>query len=217
MKTAPIIRQVLYYKVAQWCCLPTPTPPRIPSDSIGDTLRDAIDTQRDLGWQNFMKGRVAKHWTQAQGVYCQALPRPLKHDPHRWNIKLIKSIWTIFVDVWNARNAHLHTDMENNTQCVLDKQVKKAYALKHSMFASDRLLFQLDVTDRLQTSPESKRLWLESIRIAVHDFRVVHNRIPSQRTITEYFSTTTMDTQDSNQDGHHEFSNNDAAHIPALI
>eukprot|EP00957_Ditylum_brightwellii_P134612 10262305-Ditylum_brightwellii.AAC.1 len=66
MKTAPIIRQVLYYKVAQWCCLPTPTLPSIPSDSTGDTLRDAIDTQRDLSWQNFMKGRVAKHWTQAQ-------------------------------------------------------------------------------------------------------------------------------------------------------
>ena len=85
------------------------------------------------------------------------------------------------------------------------------------MFASDRLLFQLDVNDRLQTTPESKRLWLESIRIAVHDFRVVHNRVPSQRTITEYFSTTTTDTRDSNQDGHHEFYNNDTAHIPALI
>eukprot|EP00957_Ditylum_brightwellii_P175990 13401176-Ditylum_brightwellii.AAC.1 len=66
MKTAPIIRQVLYYKLAQWCRLPTPTPPCIPSDSTGDILQDAIDTQLDLGWQNFMKEWVAKQWSQAQ-------------------------------------------------------------------------------------------------------------------------------------------------------
>ena len=35
MHTAPIIRQVLYYKVAQWCQLPQVTPPRIPPDSTG--------------------------------------------------------------------------------------------------------------------------------------------------------------------------------------
>eukprot|EP00957_Ditylum_brightwellii_P128105 9770920-Ditylum_brightwellii.AAC.1 len=62
------------------------------------------------------------------------------------------------MDVWNAMSKHLHTDMEHTTQNVQDKQVRKMYALKHSMFASDRLLFQLDMKDRLQSSPESKRL-----------------------------------------------------------
>ena len=119
--------------------------------------------------------------------------------------------------VWNARNVHLHTDMENNTQSVLDKQVKKAYALKHSMFASDRLLFQLDMMDRLQLSSESKLLWLESIQIAVHDFRVVHNCIPSQRAITDFFPTVTPNNQDTNQEELHKFLNNDMAHIPELI
>ena len=117
----------------------------------------------------------------------------------------------------NARNVHLHTDMENNTQSVLDKQVKKAYALKHSMFASDRLLFQLDMMDRLQSSSESKQLWLESIRIAVHDFCVVNNRMPSQRAITDFFPTVTPDNPNTNQEDPHEFFNNDIAHIPELI
>eukprot|EP00957_Ditylum_brightwellii_P027408 2072258-Ditylum_brightwellii.AAC.1 len=75
MSTAPIIWQVLYYKVAQWCRLPTITPLRILSDSTGNILRDAVDTQHDLGWQNFMKGRVAKQWSQAQAEYCRSLPR----------------------------------------------------------------------------------------------------------------------------------------------
>eukprot|EP00957_Ditylum_brightwellii_P135169 10305778-Ditylum_brightwellii.AAC.1 len=178
MSIAPIIQQVLYYKAAQWCCLPEMTPPCIPSDSTGEVLRDAVDTQYDLGWNKFMKGQVAKQWSQAQAEYCRSLPRSKKLDSHKWTTTLIKAIWTILVDVWNARNEHLHTDMEHTTQSVLDKQVRKAYALKHSMVASDRLLFQLDMKDRLQSSPESKRLWLESIRITVHDFLVVHKHMP---------------------------------------
>eukprot|EP00957_Ditylum_brightwellii_P058420 4430208-Ditylum_brightwellii.AAC.1 len=93
--------------------------------------------------------------------------------------------------------------MENTTQSFLDKQVKKVYALKHSMFASDQLLFQLDMKDRLQSSPESKRLWLESIRIAVCDFLVVHNCTPSQRAIAEFFPTVMPDNPDTNQEDPH--------------
>eukprot|EP00957_Ditylum_brightwellii_P128773 9823250-Ditylum_brightwellii.AAC.1 len=85
------------------------------------------------------------------------------------------------------------------------------------MFASDWLLFQLDMTDRLQSSLESKRLWLESIQIAVHNFHVVHKRIPSQRAITDFLPTVTPDNPNTNQEELHEFFNNDMAYIPKLI
>eukprot|EP00957_Ditylum_brightwellii_P135555 10335847-Ditylum_brightwellii.AAC.1 len=101
------------------------TPSRILPDSTGNILRDAIDTQYDLGWNNFIKGQVAKQWSQAQAEYCRSLPRLKFFDSHRWTTTLIKTIWTTLVDVWNARNKHLHTDMKNTTQSVLDKQVKK--------------------------------------------------------------------------------------------
>eukprot|EP00957_Ditylum_brightwellii_P198807 15153759-Ditylum_brightwellii.AAC.1 len=87
--------------------------------------------------------------------------------------------------------------MEHTTQNVLDKQVRKVYAMKHSMFASNRLLFQSDMKDRLQSPPESKRLWLESITTAVHNFLVVHKRTPSQRAIIEFFPTVTPNNTDT--------------------
>eukprot|EP00957_Ditylum_brightwellii_P111219 8481249-Ditylum_brightwellii.AAC.1 len=70
--------------------------------------------------------------------------------------------------------------MDQQTQNDLDKQVRRAFVLKHSMSASDRLLFHLDLEDHMKSSPESKLLWLESVCIAVHDFIVVHKRKPSQ-------------------------------------
>eukprot|EP00957_Ditylum_brightwellii_P038609 2918835-Ditylum_brightwellii.AAC.1 len=62
--------------------------------------------------------------------------------------------------------------------------------------------------DRLQSSSESKQLWLESIRIAVHDFLVVHNCMPSQRAITDFFPTVTPDNLVTNQEDQHEIDSN---------
>eukprot|EP00957_Ditylum_brightwellii_P048566 3685499-Ditylum_brightwellii.AAC.1 len=82
-----------------------------------------------------MKGRISHHWCKAQAAYCNSFPRPKRHNRQTWASMLIKAIWTIFADVWNARNAHLRANMDHQTQNVLDKQIKKAFALKHSMSA----------------------------------------------------------------------------------
>eukprot|EP00957_Ditylum_brightwellii_P094006 7158053-Ditylum_brightwellii.AAC.1 len=92
MHTAPIIHQVLYYKVAQWCQMPKITQSRIPPDSTGNYLRNAVDMQLDMGWSNFMKGQVSHHWCQAQVEYCKSFPRPKQFNSHTWSIKLIKAI-----------------------------------------------------------------------------------------------------------------------------
>eukprot|EP00957_Ditylum_brightwellii_P093070 7086567-Ditylum_brightwellii.AAC.1 len=72
----------------------------------------------------------------------------------------------------------------------LDKQVRKAFSLQHSMFDTDQLLFHMPLADQLNASTESKVLWLQSVSIAVHDFTVVDERTPCQPTITTYFQST---------------------------
>eukprot|EP00957_Ditylum_brightwellii_P174309 13270858-Ditylum_brightwellii.AAC.1 len=56
------------------------------------------------------------------------------------------------------------------------------------MFASDCLLFHLDLAEWLKTSQESKRLWWESVKIAAHDFTVIHKCMPCQQVVTEFFT-----------------------------
>eukprot|EP00957_Ditylum_brightwellii_P076732 5832479-Ditylum_brightwellii.AAC.1 len=106
-----------------------------PKQSNWSKALHAVETQHELGWNNVMKGRIVKQWCTTQALYCHSFPKPKEFDESQWTTKLIKAIGTIFIDVWNARNAHLHIGMENQTANVLDKQVRKAYALKHSMFA----------------------------------------------------------------------------------
>eukprot|EP00957_Ditylum_brightwellii_P192074 14621809-Ditylum_brightwellii.AAC.2 len=90
--------------------------------------------------------------------------------------------------------------MENTNNNILDIQVQKAYALDHSMSTSNRLLFHMDLTERMKSSPESKWLWLKIVKIAVHDFKVVNKRTPSQCVITDFFSNTSTTTQDTPQE-----------------
>eukprot|EP00957_Ditylum_brightwellii_P156952 11945201-Ditylum_brightwellii.AAC.1 len=83
------------------------------------------------------------------------------------------------------------------------------------MFASDRLLFHLDISERLRSSSESKRLWLESVKIAVHDFKVVHKRTPAQRVMTDFFNRTT--TEQIIPAEQQNWQDTDTTYIPALI
>eukprot|EP00957_Ditylum_brightwellii_P027434 2074102-Ditylum_brightwellii.AAC.1 len=162
MNTALIICQVLVYKVSQWCKLIYGTPPCLPTDLTGNIVRDAVETQGHLSWDNFMKERIAFEWCRAQAQYYNNMPNHSGLDSTALSTKLIKAIWSIFVDIWNAHNAYLHTELVKFLNNVLNKQVWKAFALKHLIFTSDRLLFGIDLYTRLQSSPESKRLWLES-------------------------------------------------------
>eukprot|EP00957_Ditylum_brightwellii_P066006 5005511-Ditylum_brightwellii.AAC.1 len=84
------------------------------------------------------------------------------------------------------------------------------------MFACDRLLFTTPLAERLQSTQECKRLWLESVRIAVHDFKIIHHRTPSQRVLTDFFSTN--DNTSIRQHPPPRLNNNDdTAYVPNFI
>eukprot|EP00957_Ditylum_brightwellii_P166218 12653742-Ditylum_brightwellii.AAC.1 len=81
--------------MAQWCKMPGIMPPRVPSDPTCSELCNAVESQHELGWNNFMKGRIAKEWCEAQALYCRFFPKPKVFDERQWTTKLIKAIWTI--------------------------------------------------------------------------------------------------------------------------
>eukprot|EP00957_Ditylum_brightwellii_P060317 4580463-Ditylum_brightwellii.AAC.1 len=137
------------------------------------------------------KGRVSKQWSSVQGTFYAHMPdkcKPRSFNEEIWSLKLITTIWNIFCEVWNVRNACLHAEMKKEPSPLIDKQVKKVYMLKHSMFSTDRLLFSKSLYNRLNTSHEFKVHWFASVRVAVHDFTVVCKRLPLQRVLNEFLN-----------------------------
>eukprot|EP00957_Ditylum_brightwellii_P042262 3201033-Ditylum_brightwellii.AAC.1 len=47
----------------------------------------------------------------------------------------------------------------------------------------------MPLKDMLKSSVYTKLAWLEAVRMAEHDFTAVHKRQPTQRTITDFFTT----------------------------
>eukprot|EP00957_Ditylum_brightwellii_P036143 2738515-Ditylum_brightwellii.AAC.1 len=176
----------------------------------------AAEGQNDMGWHNFIKGQIVKDQCLAQANYCRDMPNRPTHNPNTLSTKLIKALWSIFVDVLNARNSHLHTEMENTNNNIHNIQVWKVFALEHSMSTSNRLLFHMDLIERIHSSPKSKQLWLESVKIAVHDFKRVHKHTPSQCVITDFFSNISTTTQGTPQE-HEQWNDVDTAFVPSLI
>eukprot|EP00957_Ditylum_brightwellii_P189999 14464698-Ditylum_brightwellii.AAC.1 len=45
----------------------------------------------------------------------------------------------------------------------------------------------MSLQERLEGSKEAKALWVQSVRIAAHDYTVIHKRNPQQWVITDFF------------------------------
>eukprot|EP00957_Ditylum_brightwellii_P062168 4717766-Ditylum_brightwellii.AAC.1 len=105
-----------------------------------------------------MKGRINIKWKAAQGMFKAAMPTYKNFGRELWSSKVITAIWSIFWLTWNTRNAHLHTEMAEMHLPILDKQVRKAFSFKHSMFATGELLFHMPLAECLNTLKESKVL-----------------------------------------------------------
>eukprot|EP00957_Ditylum_brightwellii_P149709 11400518-Ditylum_brightwellii.AAC.1 len=71
----------------------------VPSAAIGEVVRQAVEEQNIIGWDDFMKGRVAISWTEAQRHYTLAMDwnykeRDFNHD--QWSTQLVMAIRLIF-------------------------------------------------------------------------------------------------------------------------
>eukprot|EP00957_Ditylum_brightwellii_P126090 9611642-Ditylum_brightwellii.AAC.1 len=46
----------------------------IADNDIGDVVQSAVEDQHQIGWNNFMTGRISIKWKAAQKMYTNALP-----------------------------------------------------------------------------------------------------------------------------------------------
>eukprot|EP00957_Ditylum_brightwellii_P138706 10573028-Ditylum_brightwellii.AAC.1 len=89
LKAASILHEVLYYKVAQWCKIPSIPVPRIPDDKVGDMIRDTVEDQNKINWDKFIKGRICIEWKFSQYMFKEAMLTFKGCDEELWSSKVI--------------------------------------------------------------------------------------------------------------------------------
>eukprot|EP00957_Ditylum_brightwellii_P211228 15365920-Ditylum_brightwellii.AAC.3 len=187
-KTSPIIRDVLTYKLSQWMRLATGNMLSIHCDNLGHNLRLVLEEQVDIGWENFVKGRVSEWWGKSQEIFYNDVYSLSNYKKEQWTAQLTTGVWQIFYNVWKACNAHLHSPLGTDNKSYLNKCIRHAYGtLSHAMSWTDSLLFSTPLHDQLEISDMSKIAWLEAVKIAEHDFTVINKQSLCQHAITEMF------------------------------
>jgi hypothetical protein len=67
----------------------------------------AIQEQGRIGWDSFVRGRISTKWAEAIAARYQAEDREY-FQQHNWTCRCIRSLWTLFENLWLTHNSILH-------------------------------------------------------------------------------------------------------------
>jgi hypothetical protein len=92
------------------------------ADNPKKILIDAYKEQKQIGWDQFMKGRLTIKWGEAFNKYRSDMITTKKHlTAEKWGKDIIVESWKFVMDIWKNRNENKHGDDATKTE----KQKKK--------------------------------------------------------------------------------------------
>ena len=102
--TVPEISQVIISRLNAW----RKNQPLLPLQ-VSPAVQAALDKQDQVGWWNFLMGRVITNFAEIQTQHFQALG--WRRTGRTWLSALIRQLWDISFTMWEHRNQVLHGDM----------------------------------------------------------------------------------------------------------
>jgi hypothetical protein len=131
-------------------------------------IREATIEQDNIGWYNFLLGRLSSRWADSQQRYLESIKKC--NSGRRWTIAILDKIWDILWDMWEHRNGIVHDPNHPRRQAMqqmLQMEVQEVYEEgSDTLLSRDRLLFSKPL-DTLQPGSEIEmRQWLSSVLLA---------------------------------------------------
>ena len=73
-----------------------------------NTLTDAFNSQKRIGWDQFLRGRMSKDWATAIGLYYKERKPGTAYTHDNWIRHMINTIWQFSMSLWRQRCATYH-------------------------------------------------------------------------------------------------------------
>lgn len=154
--------------------------PHLPTRQYKPSIATAVQQQGDIGWYQFLMGKLTMQWTEVQDEYLKWLGR--RRTGKAWVTALIAKVWTVSWDMWEHRN-----DIHHNT--ITPKKLLELTELKEriteqmekgttGLMQKDHHLVHIDHEKLQAYTPEQKRQWLASVELAREQYihRATHRR-----------------------------------------
>jgi hypothetical protein len=70
---------------------------------ISREIQQALETQQNIGWRNFVRGRISMEWGEIINTHIQ-IENITDETAEKWGTKLININWKYILQMWNLRN-----------------------------------------------------------------------------------------------------------------
>ena len=144
------------------------------NDKFSEEIFQAVQNQNDIGWYNFIKGRVSKHWKQAQEIYYRFHKKDVKYNGQTWGVKLIEALWSYSEGIWLDRNECKYgegTQMLNKERQRLRPVVEKLYnTYRGRVSLKDEELFHQGIHEKMKKHPRLIKRWIQIVRTCIKQY-----------------------------------------------
>ena len=170
-QTRPQIIQEVIRQLRAWRLAPDSSP--LPTNSsISWQLDQCVAHQNQIGWRNFLFGRISPLWKQYQRTFL--LEQDSKITPETWARRFIYYTWQLLFKLWDTRNDTKHNDdtierRQANDQ--VDSQIKQQYLLGTADLSNeDSTLLELPLEDTLNLPFDYKTRLIGTLEAARANF-----------------------------------------------
>jgi hypothetical protein len=125
-QTFPSITQLFIARLTAWRNCQEVTFPEPNLNFLATAYRE----QTNIGWYNFLHGRISNYWVKIQLAYYEKLES--RCTGHTWAQNLIHCLWDISWNMWNNGNDilyNVHTKCDNHHSQKLDKCLRKEFSI----------------------------------------------------------------------------------------
>ena len=121
-----------------------------PPDSTGlpIDIREAIENQTHIGWNQVIHGRVSKKWAALRppSTPTSVVTPKENTETTKWTLDVLDALWKQWFNVWEARNKTVHgntqTERQQKQRIETEQQIKDIYARKSDYLPSEQALLQ---------------------------------------------------------------------------
>jgi hypothetical protein len=153
-----------------------------------------------IGWEQFLKGYIAKDWGMLQGRYYrdQQLTHNRKFTKNSWTQNLLLQLHYYRHRIWMVRNETLHGGITKDQKALTRKhmlqEVKALYRKNRRRIPfQERSLFQLPLRFRLKQGRQQLQLWIKRTQLMFARYEEIPISKDQTNRITDWLSQWNLD------------------------
>ena len=129
-------------------------------------LHEAVRAQNEIGWDQFLRGYIAKSFQYCYNNHCHDRPMN-EYESNKWTILTIKTVFDYFEQQWEKRNQAIHGH-DNASQRTAERQhllrtVRALYSLKDQLEPHDQRLLHRQEERYASYRPSEILIWIRTV------------------------------------------------------